>query len=245
MAHYIDGLRKGGLYHLKCDPPNAMGLYAVYQDDVYFRHDAVPLAEGDGGLVYDVRDLAVGDLNRDGRLDVVAMHDGLPSRIYMNQGRRRYVGHDLSAESNASRVVALGDLDLDGDLDLVAGNYGQRNRVYLNNADGTFAPGTDVAPDQSKTTSLVLGDLDRNGVLDLVAGNDGQNNLVYLGAGDGTFLSLGNLPPVLNTEALVLADLDRDGILDLVVGNRGEHNALFYGAGNGTFLPPVFYTASP
>ncbi|MBN1538183.1 MAG: VCBS repeat-containing protein [Anaerolineales bacterium] len=189
--------------------------------------------------------VAMGDVDRDGDLDLVAGNYGQTNRLYLNNGTvtpfNGVSGSDISADNHTTRSVALGDVDRDGNLDLVAGNYGQTNRLYLNN--GTASPfsgvsGSDVSTDSHVTLSVLLGDVDGDGNLDLVAGNDGVNRL-YLNNGtmdpfsgvSGSDISTDTH----NTLSVALGDVDRDGDLDLVAGNWYQANRLYL---NGSTTSP-------
>ena len=79
-----------------------------------------PFGEADDSTI----DVAVGDLNNDGHLDLVlANRDGQQNVVLLNNGQARFsqripfgTGHD------ETRAIAITDLDGDGNLDWVAGN---------------------------------------------------------------------------------------------------------------------------
>ncbi|MBL8898727.1 MAG: VCBS repeat-containing protein [Planctomycetes bacterium] len=196
--------------------------------------------------------VTLGDVDRDGDLDLVLGNRGQRNRLYLNNGT------GLFTDATTSRMpiglydttsLALGDVDGDSDLDLVVGNTGSsggQSFLYLNNGTGTFTDATaSLMPvGLYGTTSLVLGDVDRDGDLDLVVGNSGASggqSRLYLNSGAGTFTdATASRMPVGSyvTTSLALGDIDSDGDLDLVVGNggfNGQQSRLYRNNGNGTF----------
>jgi len=200
---------------------------------------ALPLGGGDGTFAQETdlstettyaRGLALGDLDRDGILDLVVGVDGNTNRLYRGDGLGGFdSGADVaSADLHGTYCVALGDLDRDGDLDLVVGNLSEINRVYLGDGAGDFNGGADIAPlDLNATYAIALGDISGDGVLDLVVGNLGEPDRLYLGDGLGGFDSGADLGTAsASTQAVAIGDLDGNGALDVVIGQSGGANLL-------------------
>jgi hypothetical protein len=199
----------------------------------------------------DTQALALGDVDRDGDLDLVAGNLRQQSRLYLNDGSAHFTDATatrLPAAADPTTSLALGDVDRDGDLDLVVGNLGAQCRLYLNDGTGTFTDATAARMPAivRETRALVLGDVDRDGDLDLVLGNGltrGEVESLFLNDGTGSFTdeTQARVPTrfVFPTASLALADVDRDGDLDLVVGNDGvglgRFNRLYLNDGSGRF----------
>ena len=206
---------------------------------------------------YDVRALALGDLDGDGDLDLVlgverdAAGTSSANRIYLNDGSGAFADSGLALGSAETFGVAVGDLDGDGKLDLFFGNYGDSNppdEVWFNASSGgslQFTASTQAFPNRS-TSAVAIGDLDGDGDLDLVLGF-GRNSYpstgpdtVWLNDGNGWFTDTGQSLGNGRTIQLALGDLDGDGDLDLVQlhdGSRADY--AYLNDGNGQFGSPV------
>jgi hypothetical protein len=194
--------------------------------------------------------LALGDVNRDARIDLIAGNADGSIRLYLNDGDgdpwdTLAAGDPLESSAGATTSLAVADLNNDGALDLVVGKGGDcitadecQNFAYIGNGatDGSnpFAgvQPTAIGTDGENTLAVAVGDVDADGDLDIVAGNDGALDRLYLNDGNGAFAGAG-LPvggaaaTERETTSVALADLDRDGRLDLVVGTRGGETLAF------------------
>jgi hypothetical protein len=78
------------------------------------------------------RSVALGDIDRDGDLDLVCGNMGEPITVRLNNGGAFPVDPDwFSVDRDNTLAIALGDLDGDGYIDLVCGT-GSYNKAYLN-----------------------------------------------------------------------------------------------------------------
>ena len=183
--------------------------------------------------------LAIGDVNNDGNLDVIAGNAADVNKLYLNDGNGNFpFSVPIGEELDPSYTVLLNDFDNNGSLDLFVGNFGTINKFYLNDGQGNFPlVGTNISEDADLTHIIKLGDVNNDGMLDVVAGNNGINKVYFSYA--GTFPSsgfpLGQETDI--TEGLALADIDGDGDLDILAGNvaSSQSNKLYVNDGDGRY----------
>lgn len=113
--------------------------------------------------------MAVGDVNRDGAMDVV--WGGQSGVALVRSGGTSGTGYDVLPAFDATfnvYDVELADLDDDGDLDVIASGLGSAAvlRIYLNDGTGTFGAPTPV-PVSDTPRRIAAGDLNHDGAIDL------------------------------------------------------------------------------
>jgi hypothetical protein len=196
-----------------------------------------PLSEG-------TTDVAVGDFNHDGKLDlaVVSGYTNVSGvEIFLGEGGRKFRDPVSYPTSDNPTSVAVGDLNGDGNLDLVLANGVLGGfSILLGNSDGTFQTAVDYTIESLPLGGVALGDFNRDGKLDVAASTNQNGLFVLLGNGDG---SVGEpiriLPRCCNSDSSPLVgDFNGDGILDIEANNNHGSVAsavVLIGTGDGTF----------
>ncbi len=212
---------------------------------------SVFINDGDGGFASEreldtgssPRDVAIGDVNGDGRRDLVVADAGQPAvSVLLNTmgGGEAFVAppslfpHAKSYASGRGTVsVAVGDLNGDGRQDIVTTSRLQpaRNKpegavnVLLGSKSG-------FAEEQRYEVGLVprwvaIGDLDKDGAPDLAVTNTRDDTVsILVNKGDGTFKKKRDYPTGHKPYTVAIGDLDGDGSLDLAIGDAGPIKGL-------------------
>jgi hypothetical protein len=194
--------------------------------------------------------VAVGDVNLDGNLDLVATNQGTPVSVLLGNGDGTFqpaMTYDTGAV--IPQAVVVTDVNGDGKPDLIVGGLSGGVGVLLGNGDGTFKPV--VISSDIGGWDVAVADINGDGKPDLIAANQ---NAVYvaLGNGDGTFQrAVSHLSGGYQAVHVAVADVNGDGRPDLVVANEcvdfshcpGPNGTVgvLLGNGDGTFQPTVIY----
>jgi len=222
---------------------SAEGLHTRRHDAVMTPNDSFsflpPVAYDSGG--YTASFVAVGDVNGDGKLDLVLGNEcassgcspgGPAVSVLLGNGDGTFqaaVSYGSGGSSGPFWPVAIAIADVNGDHkpDLVVANGGSNSLgVLLGNGDGTFQPAVSYGSGEFFPVSVAVADLNGDGRQDIVVANecgpvtcDGSVG-VLLGNGDGTFR------PVVTYSSggeyglsVAVGDVNGDGKPDLLVAN--------------------------
>ena len=189
---------------------------------------------GFDGLV-DPQDVAVADMDLDGDMDIIAVHDNRNDRdgrvgLYTNNGFAdpSFSQQRIAIVARLPSDVELADLSGNGRPDiLLAADVGDRVTWIPNNPGGYGAP-IDISSTQDRPRSVAVADLDGDADLDVIAASIGDNVVAWYastantgtpGFGGLNFIANGPAAPV----SIAAGDLDRDGDPDIVVaGSSGN-----------------------
>ncbi|MFQ5503014.1 MAG: FG-GAP repeat domain-containing protein, partial [Phycisphaerae bacterium] len=188
--------------------------------------------------------ITVGDLNNDGRMDIVITDDG-EDRYILNQGNNAsgvWQGFLFDDENRVPTMpaeprfcaVSTGDVDGDGDVDLYFGDYQQggprpvdlNDRLWINDGTGYFTDQTStrmtaVMVESSFGMATAIADMNGDGKLDVIK-DDALNapQGVSISYNDGTsqgFFASYEVPHNFAPYHVTVGDLNNDNKMDMVV----------------------------
>jgi hypothetical protein len=183
---------------------------------------------GDGPLF-----IAVGDLNLDGKPDLVIANIVATVSVFLNT---TIPGADTPtfapkielATGDGPRSIALADINNDGKLDLAAVSFGSDSlSVLLNSTNAgavtpAFGP-IQVFPTGFRPVSVAAGDLNQDGKVDLAVANINSSTVSVLlnstvpGAATPSFAAKKDFATGANVRSMLAEDLNGDGNLDLAI----------------------------
>jgi ELWxxDGT repeat protein len=170
--------------------------------------------------------VAIGDVNGDGRNDVVVGNDRDAIGVFYQNASGTLDPVSLHPTVDSSKV-RIADLNHDGRLDIVgAGEATDTVTVFLQQAGGTLAAPVVYSAPHDGYDDLEVGDLNGDGWTDVaVMSGQGQvpNISVLYQQGDGTLGGLVSrfVPDVVVTVSIGVGDVGGDGRSDLVPGFWG------------------------
>ena len=184
----------------------------------------LPLASG--GII-----VAIGDIDGDGKPDVVVATGGHAIEVFRNtstSGSITFASRLDFAVGSQTSGVAIGDMDGDGKPDLVV-TYALIDTVSIlrntsTSGSITFASKVNF-PTVAVGLSVAIVDVDGDGRPDLIVGNNVDSVSVFRNtstSGSITFASKVDFTTGGTPVAVAAGDVDGDGKPDLVVGNQNS-----------------------
>ena len=197
--------------------------------------------------------IAIGDVNKDKKNDIVITDYYGNVVLYLNQGSGKFAVKGVIAKLGVSYpwLVSIADINGDKKMDVVLTDFWGEIWTFYGKGNGTFTAGPvyplqywDMAP-----SNVILADFNGDGALDIFkAGDQYYMGQVTLGRGDGTFQTnqaygwgvtgFGN--------NLVTADFNGDGFPDVAFSwahsNSVPAFGVMLGSSHGALAKPTYVT---
>jgi hypothetical protein len=176
--------------------------------------------------------VALEDLDRDGRADLVAAHANQATvEIFwggspLGTSALEFARHVVQLDNFEPHSSAAADFDGDGDLDVATIDGENRLAVLLNSGSGTFPnQNFQTIQDAREMISIAAADINNDGRADIAGVDEDSRRLAVLfNQGNATFRQVETYALGSRPFFVTAGDLDRDGFLDLVSVNEGEGN---------------------
>lgn len=210
----------------------------------FYQNDGTGAFTSSTPITKAVRQVAIGDIDGDGDLDVFVPDAGsaTPDLLYLNDGTGGFTDvaatqlpPGLSSEAGGARFA---DVDGDGDLDLLVANgypgmtSPDRLSVYLNDGAGSFEEhaASPLAIGTGDSYDIDVFDADGDFDLDVLVDkhNGGSKHRLLLNDGTGGFTDVSMVFPGPAPTSFLhynpsACDIDGDGDRDLLLDNSGPN----------------------
>ena len=183
----------------------------------------------------DCRDIAWGDWDGDGDLDLAASNREGLNFIFVNDGSGMVTTSTLATgQGEETWAIDWGDWDGDGDLDLLTANgvdsqsSDEPNRIYSRNDFNDAMVAGYAFPTYDNGHAARFFDVEGDGDLDVFVGNHAEADRLWVNDGDGVLtIAWASFYETDNTNHIEPGDFDGDGDIDLAVSYDGTPLRLY------------------
>lgn len=259
LEPFLPGPKSAVLNIASNDPDTPLLSIPIYSCATYVMPSLFeePLIVGHVGSFPEV--VAIGDVNNDGRNDVVmatTYYDDAENDYHIHvflQNNFSKLSPPVKYRTNSvygkfTRSIEVGDVNNDGLNDVVVGNAGRNFEVFLQNASGTLSPG--ISYPTINSFAIKIADLNNDGLLDIVGiaprllDINNHEVAIFHQNSQGTF----NIPiyydvfiPILPTGTpLTILDVNDDSLNDIIITLSNSFISFLQNS-DGTFGTPVTY----
>ena len=169
---------------------------------------------------------AVGDLNADGKPDLIVSRGGEDGSagsvgVMLNQSGGTFGARQDYSSGSGPADVLIADLDGDGRKDLVTANSLEDTiSIFPGGADGAFGVPQFYPTGGSIPAGIAAGDFDRDGLVDLVLAGSRADTVAVMFNSPYGFWGPVQTQAGDNPVAIAVGDVNRDGRLDAVTANQ-------------------------
>ncbi|GGK14512.1 hypothetical protein GCM10010124_03790 [Pilimelia terevasa] len=191
-----------------------------------------------GALPWGARPTAVGDLDRDGRADLVTATGANRLDVARGTGGGAFAAATAVPLGRGATEVTLGDLNGDGDLDAVVSHRDEASLTVLYGGAGAALGGPVTLAAHAGTGNSVVTDLNLDGRPDIVALSAGTGGISIILATPTGFAAARRMFIGAFGDEVATAELTGDNRPDLVVrSSGGRFVRILRGDGAGDFTP--------
>jgi len=194
---------------------------------------------------------ALGDVNKDGYLDIAAMPRkgmwGIRCWLYDGKGGWIDSSEGLPAGFMGGGGLKFVDINRDGNLDIIVGTHcGVGIAVYFGDGEGKWTEASNGLKGLVVTgdaMDVAAADFNEDGHLDIVFAGWHASTGIVIFAGDGRGnwkrMQTTGLPPTGSASAMISADFNNDGHMDIAGSIKGsdsrKHDPVWLNDGKGNF----------
>jgi len=197
--------------------------------------------------------ITTGDLNGDGRPDLVSVDGQGSFTVDTNAGKGAFISNRTYSVGNGSQPVfaAVADVDTNGGPDIVTANFFNNTVSVFTNAGGGIFVSNASYTVGSGPDCIVAQDINGDGKPDIITANFNDQTLTILTNSGGRFPvshTISNIftyiGPQYGPQTFAVADINGDGKRDIIALNLAGSGASFEvltNAGGGNFITNLIY----